>query len=155
MLVLGDEPQECGLAVSMLERLHSHYQRLGEVAEGHYTTLVTNYRCHQEILTLSGNLFYETALLQPDASQYPSPPVHPHYPYPLCFVCSSIDKKVCKIDSNTNESEARLIVDAVQKVAKDWPTQVWGNILSKTCIMSPSRSQVNCMSPLFETYLIL
>jgi len=137
MLVLGDEAQENGLAVSLLERLHSRYRRLGKIAENHCATLVTNYRCHGGILELAG-MFYNLAL----KCKIPPSSAHPAAPYPLLFYCSSINDKVQLIDSTMNEQEAEIMLRLVAEFAKRWPNS-WGKVdLSQLCFMSPTRSQV-------------
>ena len=68
---------------------------------------------------------------------------HPDAPFPLLFVCSSIDDTVRSIESNANESEARIVLEQVTKYADNWPVHGWGKKdLSQTCFISPSRSQV-------------
>ena len=137
MLVLGEEAQKNGLAVSLLERLHTLYRRLGKAAGHHCATLVTNFRCHGGILELAG-MFYNPALrcIVPQSS------AHPAAPYPLVFCCSSIDDKVQSIDSTVNEHEAEITLKLVAEFAKQWPDS-WGRVdLSKICVMSPTRSQV-------------
>ena len=57
--VLGHNAIQNGLAVSLLERLHSKYE--GLTAEGGnppLVTMATNFRCHPHILDLAGELFY-------------------------------------------------------------------------------------------------
>ena len=139
MLVLGDEAQENGLAVSLLERLHTLYGKLGEVAGDHCATLVTNYRCHHGILKLAEKLFYDLAL----KCKVSDGTTHPAAPYPLQFYCSSIDDKVQSIDSSMNEQEAEITLKLVAEFAKKWPIASWGQLdISQMCFMSPTRSQV-------------
>ena len=144
MVVFGEVPSSCGLATSLLERLHSSYKRLRQ--ESYISTLVTNYRSHPDIFELPSSLFYETPLIAPSDRDPPS--LHPLYPYPLVFVCSNIDvdQLVMQVDENVNEVEAGILLDEVNKfaIAKSWPTS-WGpqdKVMSQTCIMSTSRSQV-------------
>ena len=139
MLVFGEVPSSCGLATSLLERLHFSYKRLRQ--ESYISTLVTNYRSHPDIFELPSSLFYDTPLISPSDRDPPS--LHPLYPYPLVFVCSSIDQVVTQVDDNVNEAEASILLDEVNKFAKSWPTASWGPVdLSQACIMSPSRPQV-------------
>lgn len=139
MLVLGDEAQENGLAVSLLERLHRLYGKLGEAAADHCATLVTNYRCHGDILRLAEKLFYDLPL----QCKVPPSMAHPAAQYPLQFCCSSIDDEIQIIDSTINECEATVILDLIAEFAKQWPNASWGPLdSSQMCIMSPSRSQV-------------
>ena len=139
MLVLGDEAQENGLAVSLLERLHTLYGKLGKVAGDHCATLVSNYRCHHGILKLAEKLFYDLVL----KCKVPDTVAHPAAPYPLQFYCSSIDDKVQSIDSIMNKQEAEITLKLVAEFAKEWPSASWGPVdLSQMCFMSPTRSQV-------------
>jgi len=139
MLVLGDEAQKNGLAVSLLERLHTLYGKLGEVAGDHCATLVTNYRCHQGILKLAEKLFYDLEL----KCNVPSSSAHSAAPYPLLFYCSSIDDKVLSVDSSVNSQEADITLKVITDFAKRWPNASWGRLdLSQMCFMSPTRSQV-------------
>ncbi len=142
MLVFGEVPSLCGLATSLLERLHSSYKGLRQ--ESYISTLVTNYRSHPDIFELPSSLFYETPLISPLDRDPPS--LHPLYPYPLVFVCSNKDVElVTQVDKNLNEIEANILLDEVNKfsMARSWPTASWGpQDMSQTCIMSPSRSQV-------------
>ena len=139
MLVLGDEAQKNDLAMSLLERLHKLYGKLGKVARDHCATLVTNYRCHRDILKLAEKLFYDLAL----ECEVPDSVVHPDAPYPLLFYCSSIDDKVQSVDSTVNRQEAEITLKLVAEFAKRWPNASWGRLdLSQICIMSPTRSQV-------------
>ena len=135
MLVLGDEAQKNGLAVSLLERLHGLYEKL-EAARNHRAVLVTNYRCHPGILELAKKLFYK----QPLNCKIPNSSAHPDAPYPLLFFCSSIDNKA---QSHTNKQEAEIALKLVATFAKRWPSEHWGRQdLSQICFMSPTRSQV-------------
>ncbi len=134
-------PSSCGLATSLLERLHSSYKRLRQ--ESYISTLVTNYRSHPDIFELPSSLFYETPLIAPFDRDPPS--LHPLYPYPLVFVCSNVNDHLVIQDDNVNEVEAGMLLDEVDKfaIAKNWPTASWGpQDMSHTCIMSPSRPQV-------------
>ena len=141
MLVLGDEAQENGLAVSLLERLHRLYGTLGEAAADHCATLVTNYRCHGDILRLAEKLFYDLPL----QCKVLLSTAHPaaQYQYPLQFCCSSIDDKMQLVGSTINECEATITLDVITEFAKQWPNASWGPLDPfQMCVMSPSRSQV-------------
>ena len=143
MLVLGNKARNNGLDKSLLERLLLHYEQLGPVTSEHRVTLCTNYRCHPDILQLSGSLFYETPL-QPPADK-PPPPLHPDFPTSFLFICSSINEEVAETNKNTNENEAIIILDKLRELNDQWPYKEWGDRdLFRACIMSPSRSQVLC-----------
>ena len=131
-MVLGDEAQKNGLAVSLLERLHGLYEKLREAARNHCVTLVTNYRCHPGILELAEKLFYKLPLNCSSS--------HPDAPYPLLFFCSSIEDKV---QTTMNRQEAEITLKLIAQFAKRWPSERWGRMdLSQMCFMSPTRSQV-------------
>ena len=138
-LVLGDEAQKNGLAVSLLERLLGLYDKLGEAARNHCVTLVTNYRCHRGILELAEKLFYNKAL----NCNVPNSLAYPAAPYPLLFFCSSIDDTVQAINSTINKQEADITLTLVEEFAKKWPTENWGPLdLSQVCFMNSTRNQV-------------
>ena len=138
LLVLGNEPQENGLGTSLLERLHKHYETLGEVSQQHSISLLTNYRCHSGILMLPSSLFYGSTL----QCRVPEDSAHPDAPYPLIFVCSSLDPSVKCIRNDTDEAEVRLLLQQVSKFIKNWP-RAWGEAdRSRICIMTPSANQV-------------
>ena len=140
MLVFGEIPSSCGLGLSLLERLYAVYKRLRQ--ESYISTLVTNYRSHPSIFELPSSLFYDTPLIAP-CDQAP-PSLHPSYPYPLVFLCSSLDQDMTQMDSNINSLEAGILLDEVNQFARGWPTAPWGPVdLSQTCIMSGSRPQVS------------
>ena len=137
MLVLGSK----ALDKSLLERLLLHYQAMDHVTQSHRVTLVTNYRCHPDILELSGNLFYETPL-HPPVDKAP-PKLHPDYSTSFLFICSSYNEEVGESNKNTNEEEAIVILNKLKQLNDRWPYKEWGDRdLFNGCIMSPSRSQV-------------
>ncbi len=142
MLVLGKEAQENGLAVSLLERLQNRYEQLGKAAQ-YCVTLVTNYRSHSGLLNLAAELFYETPLRCWD-QQKADASAHPDAPFPLQFVCSSIDDTTRSISESTNEDEARIVLKQMRRCAANWPVEGWGqNDLSQLCFISPTRRQVS------------
>ena len=127
--------------MSLLERLHKHYEYLGDVTKDHCITLLSNYRCHSGILTLCSSLFYGSTL----QCKVPESSSHPDAPYPLIFVCSTLDK-IESVDSDTNESEATVLLDQVEKFVHHWPESTWGQKdVSKVCIMTPSANQVGAI----------
>ena len=138
LLVLGNEPQQNGLGTSLLERLHKHYETLGEVSQQHSISLLTNYRCHSGILTLPSSLFYGSTL----QCRVPEESAHPDAPYPLVFICSSFDATVQHLRNDTDENEARHLLQQVAKFITNWPC-AWGEVdRSKICIITPSPNQV-------------
>ena len=142
--MLGEQPREKGFSVSLLERLEKHYQQVGGAALLYLVRLVTNYRCHGDILSLAEELFYKSAL----KSEVSVESTHPEAPFPLIFVCSSVDLPRPGEDL-VNELEARMVIEQLSKYAPGWPKDRWGAKLdpSQICIMSASRSQVswNCV----------
>ena len=141
MLVLGSKARDNSLDKSLLERLLLHYQGMEGVTSNHHVTLVTNYRCHPDILNLSGNLFYETPLKLPQDKAPPK--LQPDYPTSFLFVCSSYGEKVEETNRNTNEEEAVVILDKLKELSENWPYKERGDRdRFNACIMSPSRSQV-------------
>ena len=141
MLVLGEIPTKYGLSLSLLERLFNYYKSLGSSARSYYATLVTNFRSRNEIFSLTKELFYGTELALSDNQE---PPTHPDYPYPLNFICSSVNEAENAVAMNINEKEAEIVADIVANIAKNWPSKLWGQLLipSTLCITSPSRAQV-------------
>ena len=141
MLVLGSKARDNGLDKSLLERLLLHYQDMDHVTSNHRVTLVTNYRCHPDILQLSGSLFYETPLKPPDDKAPPM--LHPDYSTSFLFICSSFSEQVAETHRNTNREEAVIILNKLKELHERWPYREWGDRdLFRACIMSPSRSQV-------------
>ena len=140
MLVLGDEAQENGLAVSLLERLQKRYEMMGEVAKPYCATLVTNYRCHEKIVELAEKLFYKTPL----KCNVSSNSTHPDAPFPLRFICSSVDDKMKHVRNAKYGKEAEFALWEAANLAKKWPVDGWGpKNLSEICFMSSARSQVS------------
>lgn len=139
LLVLGEQSREKGFSRSLLERLEECYTRSGKSALSYTAKLVTNYRCHPDILSLAEKLFYSDSL----KSVVPAKSTHPDAPFPLVFVCS--DLKTPKPSENpVNESEAAIIIEQLQRFAPGWPQDRWGAKLDpkQICLMSPSRTQV-------------
>ena len=102
-------------------------------------SLLTNYRCHKEIVHFSSNLFYEESL----QCQVPDRVTHPAAPFPLLFVCSSVDENVQLINDNKNEHEARIVLEQVAKFVRNWPVEWDEKDLNKMCIVTNTRSQVS------------
>ena len=120
---------------------------MGRRAAPYITRLVTNYRCHNDILSLSERLFYDLTL----KSVVPAESTHPNAPYPLVFVCSDITKPLPS-ENPINELEARIIIEQLQKYAPGWPQDRWGSKVdpSQICLMSSSRSQVRMLLYVFS-----
>ena len=136
LLVLGEEAHANGLSVSLLERLHKHYVSMGDAAKGYHMMLQSNFRCNASILHLAERLFYGSGLIcmVRDAG-------HPHSPFPLKFVCSSVNDTVADVRSTTNEQEAMIVLQEAKKVCSSWPRDAWEERnFSKSCIISPTQS---------------
>jgi hypothetical protein len=145
-LVLGEEARENGLAISLLERLQQLYKDIGEAANDYHATLVTNYRCHPKILTIT-EVHYELPLKS----------YHSDESFPLLFVCSSIEaEQNGDADSGRNELEVRITLEEINRLSKQWPT---GWDVTKVGFLSPKRSQVSTLCSiaknLLDNYLIL
>ena len=119
------------------------YTRIGRSAEPYIVRLVTNYRCHRDILDLAEKMFYKCPL----KTVVPAESTHPDAPFPLVFVCSDLTKPQPS-ENPTNENEARIVIEQLQKFAPGWPQDYWGAKVdpSQICVMSPSRSQVRYYS---------
>ena len=139
LLVLGEIPREGGFAISLLERLEIHYNKMGENAAPYIVRLETNYRCHRDLLSLAEKLFYKSTL----KSVVPPESTHPSAPFPLVFVCSALTPPKPS-DNPINGPEARIIIEQLHKFAQGWPKDYWGMKVdpSQICVMSPSRTQV-------------
>ena len=140
MLVLGKEPQECGLAVSLVERLHKVYsEEMPSLGVKCHRALTTNFRCHPDIMTLSGRLFYHAPLISK---------VKPHEDatFPFHFICSELDDKLRPIESGTSyPSEAEIVVQQLEKFSSPgvvFPLDGNKPDTSQFAVASPCRSQV-------------
>ena len=140
LLVLGDEAQEYGLKVSLLERLWESFRQFGDVTLSlQCVKLLTNYRSHKDVLFLPSILFYDSTL----QTVVPDGFAHPDAPYPLLFVCSSLDNTIEQVESDTDECEATIVLDQMKRFLNPWPTQQWGQKnLSTICLITPTRHQV-------------
>lgn len=140
MLVLGKEPQECGLSVSLVERLHKVYtEEKPSLGVKYHRSLTTNFRCHPDIMTLSGRLFYHAPLTSK---------VTPHKdaPFPFHFICSEHDDKLRPIESGTSYlSEAKIVVQQLEKFSihgEVFPLDGNKPNVAEFAVASPCRSQV-------------
>ena len=139
LLVLGERSREKGFSRSLLERLEILYTTSGKPALSYIVRLVTNYRCHHDILSLAEKLFYKIPL----KSVVPANSTHPDAPFPLVFVCSDLQSPQPS-ESPINEMEARIVIEQLLIFAPGWPQDSWGAKFdpSQICVMSPSRTQV-------------
>ena len=91
------------------------------------------------ILRLPSNLFYDCCLLTRSRDSDP----HPKAPYPLVFVCSSME------EAHTNKNawdteEAQKVLQFASHYLHTWPKS-WGKFAeSEVCILASSHQQVSC-----------
>ena len=112
--------QDNELGDSLLERLFTYYKTVHPISaslKNHTASLLTNYRCHSSILTLTSSLFYQHTLLSRSSSQ-----THPLAPYPLVFTCSCIEQKSLKNLPAENPNEAKVLVQNMHTYINKWPT---------------------------------
>ena len=142
MLVLGKDPLKYGLGQSLLERLHKHYDEQSSVnAKNHCATLLTNYRCHRSLLALPSYLFYHSALIT-NKMAVKQALLHPDTKFSLHFICSSLDDSIVEVTENTNEREAKLLLEAASKYVEEWPPEWKEKDLSTVCLMATTANQV-------------
>lgn len=137
MLVLGDLARNNGMSISLLQRLEKLYNSCGGTKN--IANLSTNYRCHPDILDLVGNLFYE-GLIKWNKDEAP-PATHRSFPFPLVFVCSSIDEGASS-SSDRDENEAMAVYHKVMEVAKGCPSSWAKQPTSDFFVVSPTDEQV-------------
>lgn len=137
-MVFGQEAQQNGLNISLLERLSNIYDKL-DSAQLQCVQLNANYRAHREIMNLASKLSYDCSL----SSIVPDSIAHPDAPYPLLFVCSSLDDTTTQVKRDTDENEARVLLNQVLRFIVKWPTAQWGpENPSSVCIITPTKHQV-------------
>ena len=125
--------------MSLLERLLEHYEKLSGPDINHLrATLRTNYRCVKEILELPSSLFYQSKLIPAARGILP----HPKAPYPLVFVCSSLQKVTKCVESDTSDIEARILIRKMIELLDPWPREWRYRCLEDVCVMAISRRQV-------------
>ncbi len=133
---MGKEAQDNGLSTSIMERLYAEYEKLPNGGRSLHAELSTNYRCHHGILMLPSHLFYESTLLSRSHAL-----THPDAPYPLIFVCSSLDEtKLAR--EGTDVAEADCVLNEMEKYLNNWP-RYWGDMQNAVCVMSSSENQVS------------
>ena len=140
VLVLGEEARRHGLSTSLLERLHNHFTEMGQLSS--VFSLLQNHRSHNGLLSLPSALFYRSTL----QCNVPDSKAHPLAPFPLVFVCSSIEDISSANAVGTDEKEAETLVREVKRyVCQTWPEE-WGERCEppgQVCIMTPSATQVS------------
>ena len=135
--MLSKLAQKHEMGDSLIERLFNLYKTIPNkrCIQNHSASLLTNYRCHSSILTLTSSLFYEHTLLSRSKSQ-----THPLAPYPLIFICSSIDKESLNLPAE-NENEAKVLVCMIHEFVKKWPR----NKKAQLGLLASTRKQVCCL----------
>ena len=149
-MVLGKEARSSELGTSLLERLYTNYASSEMTSKNHdscYAMLLINYRCHSGILMLPSSLYYLSTL----QCRVPDSTAHHLAPFPLTFVCSSIQQDLDKT-SGVDKTEADVLIDEIKKYLKE-PPRNWGKN-DKICIMSPSPNQVNKLANIMFTMIV-
>ena len=137
MVVLSNLAQKHEMGSSLIERLFNYYKTMPKrCVDDHSASLLTNYRCHSSILTLTSSLFYEHTLLSRSESQ-----THPLAPYPLVFTCSSIEKKNLKNLPAEDRNEAKVLVEELITFVKEWPKST---SRPRIGLLASTRKQVTC-----------
>ena len=137
VVVLSELAQEYELGYSLLERLFNYYKTANQRSastQNHTASLLTNYRCHSSILTLTSSLFYKHTLLSRSTCQ-----THPLAPYPLVFTCSSIEKHSLERLPAENVEEAKVLVEKVDTFVKNWPRKFPKDVVG---LLASTRKQV-------------
>lgn len=145
MLVFGQEARDGGLDKSLLERLILEYKTIqfdgSSTSRRFHISLVTNYRCHQDILDLCVKLFYPDTHLRLPVETTMKPQVFEFRKSQssIHFICSSLLK-----NKPEHKEEAKTIVDMLVEINKEWPRFGVSSRFDprKVCIMSKTRSQV-------------
>jgi superfamily I DNA and/or RNA helicase/exoribonuclease R len=129
------------LKISLIERL------LNFVPDLNCITLFINYRCHHNLATLPSNLFYNSSI---NTANEIDANMHSLTEYPFYFICSSISEEVTVKDEDSfNETEAKLLLDAVLEYVKECSDKQCD--LSKLCIVVVTLIQKSAVEKLLES----
>ena len=131
--MLGDKPNELGLGTSLLERLQNDYKKAGGNHKDYIAHLRTNHRCHEDVLELPSQLFYNSSLLSRSTAG-----TFPCAPYPLVFVCSSVADPQPD-EEDISEDEAEILIGLFRQFSRKGDTR---SFQEGTCFMALSRRQV-------------
>ena len=72
---------------------------------------------------------------------------HPDAPYPLLFVCSSLDASAKSTQRDFDVAEAMLVLDQVKRFVNAWPSREWNKRKLETiCVMTTSSNQVSIIT---------
>ena len=122
-------PQHYGLSKSLFTRLLELYcKHNGQLP---MAVLSTNYRCHKTIVSLAHSLFYSQ-----DLQSCANPTSIPGVDHAVWFVCSSLDKTL-QTDVDTNQDEARALIDQLKLFFKDSVREE-----DNVCVLATNRNQV-------------
>ncbi|XP_064477972.1 probable helicase with zinc finger domain isoform X2 [Ornithodoros turicata] len=124
--------RECGLQVSLLERLNQLYPRTHCCR----VLLQDNYRSHEILVRYTSESFYDSRLRS--AGYRVS---HSYFP-PLTFFAAR-GSDLVDDTSFFNNAEVREVCDQMYKVVEGWPKE-WGPLdLSKIAVVTPYYEQVS------------
>lgn len=160
MLVFGEEAKKGGLNKSLLERLVLLYREIrnetSPVSKNYHITLVTNYRCHNDIRNLSARLFYHDTHLKSPLKSSDQPGAFGFHgsQSSIHFLCSNFtnDEQQTGV---VNEAEATSVVNLLVEIVRSWPR--FGIKAShfdpqRVCVMSRSRSQASSYLKIIISY---
>ena len=133
LLVLGEEPRENGLKVSLLERLKAHYRAIGDKTNYLQANLTENYRCHKCILKFASEMFYKSSVM-PSSVTDNIRSVH-GFPFPMVFICTS-SECIGNYDGTVNKREAGILMSMLSQNLKHIILR------QRVCVVSSSRGQV-------------
>ena len=136
--MLSKLAQSHEMGESLIQRLFTYYRIMPErCVQNHSASLLTNYRCHSSILSLTSSLFYEHTLLSRSQSQ-----THPLAPYPLVFTCCSIDNRNLRSLPVEDRTEARVLVEKMRTFVMKCPRKKH-NEKYRVGLLASSRIQVS------------
>ena len=102
------------------------------------------------ILRLPSILLYECSLLPRAKDSVP----HPEAPYPVMFICSSMDKSQSNIRA-FDPDEARLVVETANRYLSQWP-DCWGKFYAdQVCILARTHQQVSTLLNTVQVLLFI
>ena len=139
LVVLGKQAREKGLAISLLERLESHYKYIGASALCYHNVVADNYRCNESIARFLSTVFYNRRI-----NTHTFVDVHPRASFPFIFYCCDIEH--ARVVRAPQESAFEVEADAVleqldyyldkSRRPRDWRTYQFS-------VITPTRNQVS------------
>ena len=149
-VIFSKEAENSGLGVSYMERLcESKFYKDGN--QNYVTKLVRNYRCHEHILSLPSELFYEGNLVscKEDDTLYPLTwkDYLPNPEFPVLFIgVQGVDEREGNNPSWFNRIEASEVVEVVINLReKGFKSQDIG-------VITPYKQQVLKITNALETF---